>query len=239
MNKKLLFCSLALFLASAPLFALSTPSGFNAIAHPGSELVRLSWDEVKSAAGYNVYRREEGRDFARINFSPVSIASLDDQNVIQGKDYEYCVTALNGGESPISIPASAPYLTMKTSTLITHPGDKPVEIKSILTKKMVTMAVPGDIIQYKITLANNGYGKAANTLITYPIPAGTKLIPTSVDPNDFKAEISYYNAKLKQWLSKIEDETSITRIRFKILEALNPRSKGDNGYVSFMVLIGT
>lgn len=227
-----------------PILALGAPGNFKVTASPGNK-VSISWDKTAGAAGYNVYRKAGNgtSDFRRLNFSLINTLSYEDRDIVQGGNYEYQVTAVNAGgiESAPSALGSAPYMGLDTVVTINHPGDKPVEIKSVATGKIVTMAAPGDIIQYKIILSNSGYGKAANVAVTYPVPPGTHLILSSVDPNDFKASLEYYDSRRGKWIARsaVVDAKDITSVRFKILEPILPRASGSSGYVSFQVLIET
>jgi uncharacterized repeat protein (TIGR01451 family) len=94
---------------------------------------------------------------------------------------------------------------------------------------------------HKIILSNSGYGKAANVLVTYPVPPGTRLILTSLDPNSFKANLEYYDSRQGKWLARAEvgDAKNITKVRFRILDPVFPKASGSSGYVSFQVLIET
>jgi uncharacterized repeat protein (TIGR01451 family) len=247
MEKKFFgFCLFLMFILIfvTPVLALGAPGNFKVTASPGNK-VSISWDKTAGAAGYNVYRKAEGEtsDFTRLNFSLINALSYEDRDVVQGGNYEYQVTAVDTGgiESAPSALGSAPYMSLQTVVTINHPGDAPVEIKSIVTGQPVSMAAPGDIIQYKIILSNSGYGKAANVAVTYPVPPGTRLILSSVDPNHFNASLEYYDSRRAKWLtrSEVEDAKDITRVRFKILDPVLPRASGSSGYVSFQVLIET
>lgn len=235
---KILFGLLFLFVVSSPVLALSSPANFNALAYPG-EKVSLSWQSVPGAAGYNIYRKAESEgSFLKVNSFPVAGLAYDDKGVAQGKNYEYQITAVegSGAESTPSILASAPHMVLSTSAVVTHTG-KATEIKSRVTGKNVSVAVPGDIISYRIFIANNGYGKALNAVVSYPIPSGTRLIPNSVDPNGFKAVLEYFDARKGNWVSIIDNISSISKIRVKIAEPINPKATGYSGQISFKVLI--
>jgi fibronectin type 3 domain-containing protein len=140
------------FVVVTPALALGAPGNFNVVASPGDK-VSLSWDGAAGAAGYNVYRKAVGKaaDFNRLNLSPTNALSYEDRDVVRGKNYEYYVKAIDsdGIESAPSVIGSAPDMSLRTVVTVNHPGDKPVEIKSIATGQPVTMAAPGDILQYK------------------------------------------------------------------------------------------
>lgn len=55
----------------------------------------------KDASGYNVYRREENGQLARINSVPISMLSFQDTNVLPAHQYFYCISAVDtrGNES--------------------------------------------------------------------------------------------------------------------------------------------
>lgn len=241
MKLKKLVVLLAVLAVITPVFAINAPSNLNAVPYPG-EKVSLSWNNVSGAAGYNLYRKSaEEESYAKVNLSVISTPSYEDKNVAGGNDYEYYVTALDvyNAESDKSKVASAPHMFMEAEARVTHPSGNPVMVKSIATKKMVSVAVPGDIIDFIIRIGNNGYGSAMNALITYPIPDGTKLIPTSVGFSNFKANVSYFDKQLGQWVSEVVNDESISKVRFKILDPIKPLIRGYNGQLSFKVLIET
>ena len=77
----------------------------------GKNFVDLLWapNTDKDIAGYNVYRREENGEAARINSSPVTILSLQDLNVFPAHTYFYSISAVDkhGNESARSQEARA------------------------------------------------------------------------------------------------------------------------------------
>jgi len=226
-----------LFISAAQ--ALTAPSNFNAVAKPGKKVI-LSWQKVSGARGYNIYRKaEKEKEFTRLNAGLVQKTTLEDKKATQGKSYDYFVRAVDraGFESKNSNMASAPNMFMKTVASITHLAKIPVILKSIITGKAVTFAVPGDIINYRIVLGNNGYGKATNIVVTYPIPRGTVFLPASANINDFRAVVSYFDSKAGHWISEVTDEKNISKIRFKIQDPIPPKKMGTSGYLAFKVLI--
>jgi fibronectin type 3 domain-containing protein len=72
--------------------------------------VDLTWapNTEPHLAGYNVYRREEGQQPAKINDELVKTPTFRDCGVASGHKYFYSVTAvdLRGNESPRSSEAS-------------------------------------------------------------------------------------------------------------------------------------
>ena len=70
---------------------------------PGKKFVDLTWapNVKKDLATYNIYRREAGTDLVRIHTGPSAILSFQDNDVISGHTYFYCLSALgaNGNES--------------------------------------------------------------------------------------------------------------------------------------------
>jgi hypothetical protein len=64
---------------------------------PKSKFVDLIWapNTEKDVAGYNVYRREEGGQMARINSAPITMLSFQDTNVAAGRTYWYCISAVD------------------------------------------------------------------------------------------------------------------------------------------------
>jgi hypothetical protein len=70
---------------------------------PGKRFVDLLWtpNTEKDISGYNVYRREEHGQSARINSVPITTVSFQDVNVSTGHKYIYCISAVDvrGNES--------------------------------------------------------------------------------------------------------------------------------------------
>jgi uncharacterized repeat protein (TIGR01451 family) len=241
MKLKSLIIFLVVLATVVPALAITAPANFNAVPYPAEKVV-LSWGSVPGAAGYNLYRKSaEETDYIKVNTNVISSSSYEDKNVAQGKDYEYYVAALDvyNAESERSKVASAPHMFMEAEAKVSHPSGSPVIVKSVATKKMVSVAVPGDIIDFVIRIGNNGYGSAMNALVTYPIPDGTKLIPTSINSDKFKADVSYFDKQLGQWVSEVVNDESISKVRFKILDPIKPLVRGFNGELSFKVLIET
>jgi hypothetical protein len=78
---------------------------------PGKKFVDLLWtpNAEKDISGYNVYRREESGQPARINSVPITMVSFQDVNVSAGQKYLYCISAVDvrGNESAMSQEATA------------------------------------------------------------------------------------------------------------------------------------
>ena len=83
----------------------AVPNGLQAVfSGPGQPpFIDLLWAPNTEAdlAGYNVYRREEGAQPAKINSELVKSPAFRDVNVISGKTYWYSVSAVDarGNES--------------------------------------------------------------------------------------------------------------------------------------------
>ncbi|HYK51304.1 MAG TPA: hypothetical protein VEU94_16385 [Terriglobales bacterium] len=83
----------------------AVPNGLQAVfSGPGQPpFIDLLWAPNTEAdlSGYNVYRREEGAQPAKINSEPVKSPAFRDVNVISGKTYWYSVSAVDarGNES--------------------------------------------------------------------------------------------------------------------------------------------
>jgi hypothetical protein len=94
------------------IFPPTVPSGLQAVySGPGQKpFVDLIWapDTDADLAGYNVYRREEGGQPAKLNTETVKAPAYRDDNVSPGKRYFYSVSAvdLRGNESARSEEAS-------------------------------------------------------------------------------------------------------------------------------------
>jgi fibronectin type 3 domain-containing protein len=87
------------------IYPPGVPTGLQAVfsGPRQASFVDLLWapDTDADLAGYNVYRREEGTQPARINDGLVEASAYRDQNVVPGKTYWYSVSAvdLRGNES--------------------------------------------------------------------------------------------------------------------------------------------
>lgn len=87
------------------IFPPAPPVGLQAVysGNPQQNFVDLTWAPNTEAdlAGYNVYRREEGRPYTRVNSELVKTPVFRDSGVQPGKQYSYAVTAvdLRGNES--------------------------------------------------------------------------------------------------------------------------------------------
>jgi fibronectin type 3 domain-containing protein len=77
----------------------------------GGKFVDLLWapNTEKDIFGYNVYRREEGGQPARVNSAPITVLSFQDMDVSAGHNYFYCISAvdLRGNESTRSAETTA------------------------------------------------------------------------------------------------------------------------------------
>ncbi|MFH1347626.1 MAG: hypothetical protein ABIH22_02945 [Candidatus Margulisiibacteriota bacterium] len=225
---------------AAPAINLQPPEKLDAIAYPGEKVV-LAWSKVADVIGYNVYRKNGGNQPFKKIATLMRSNNLEDRDVIQGKNYEYYVTSAGmlDTESKRSNLASAPHMFIDPHTEITHIGDELLKVKSVRTGKLVSAVVPGDIITYIIKIGNNGYGKAMNALITFPVPEGTKLVPNSMNSGKFKANYSYFDKRLGKWGSQLNDVENISKVRFQILDQIDPLANGYNGQLSFKVIIET
>jgi hypothetical protein len=105
---------------SAPLevithdvFAPAAPEGLlPVVGHSsGRKFVDLIWspNTEKDLSGYNVYRREENGQPARINPVPITMVSFQDVNLPAGHKFFYCISAVDvrGNESAKSPEATA------------------------------------------------------------------------------------------------------------------------------------
>lgn len=94
------------------VFPPATPAGLQAVySGVGQQLfIDLTWapDLEPDLAGYNVYRREAGAEWTKINSEAVKTPSFRDRNVQPGHTYFYSVSAIDerGNESARSEEAS-------------------------------------------------------------------------------------------------------------------------------------
>ena len=88
------------------IYPPSPPVGLSAIY--AANAVELIWqaNSEPNLAGYNVYRREPGAAFVRLNKSVLRAPVFRDATVVPGRKYYYVVTAqdLTGNESALSSP---------------------------------------------------------------------------------------------------------------------------------------
>jgi hypothetical protein len=94
------------------VFPPAVPSSLQAVfSGPGQQpFIDLVWAPVTDVdlAGYNVYRREEGTEPAKLNGELIKTPAYRDTNVVSGKRYIYSVSAVDvrGNESAKSEEAS-------------------------------------------------------------------------------------------------------------------------------------
>jgi hypothetical protein len=87
------------------IFPPAPPVGLQAVysGNPQQNFIDLTWapNTEGDLAGYNIYRREEGRRSSRINSDLVKTPVFRDSDVQPGKQYFYSITAvdLRGNES--------------------------------------------------------------------------------------------------------------------------------------------
>lgn len=230
----------SLLLASASL-AIYPPSNLKAAANPKVQSVDVSWDTVRDAVGYNVYRKEAtDQAYQKLNSTPVSRLSYKDRRVIRGKDYQYAVRSVfaDGTESADSVSIGAPLMTIDTSASITTLRDKPLTARSKKTGRLKTFAGPGDVITYRISYANQGFSAAKNVKINYKIPDGTKIAGAPLVKKGAAALISYFDNVSKKWISQIENEENVSMVSFLIKNAIPPvSSRKVNGIINLNVTI--
>ncbi len=83
---------------SVPSVQWKPPENINTVATPDE--IRIWWDKVKipnEETRYNIYRREAGNMFIKINSKPLSDPWYDDRDVRKGVTYRYAVTAFPAG----------------------------------------------------------------------------------------------------------------------------------------------
>ncbi len=75
------------------------PENINTVATP--QEIRIWWDKVKipnEETRYNIYRREAGKMFIKINSKPLSDPWYDDRDLRKGVTYRYAVTSFPAGK---------------------------------------------------------------------------------------------------------------------------------------------
>ncbi|MFA4906278.1 MAG: hypothetical protein WC645_07220 [Candidatus Margulisiibacteriota bacterium] len=205
--------------------ALPPPPSFNAQANFDSQTVALTWGPVGNAVGFNVYRKERtDPTYQKLTASPVTSLRFVDRKPTRGRDYLYMVRSLDssGTESPDSLSAGAPLLTMSAGAKVFTTKDKPTAQRSIKTGQLVTFATTGDLITYQITYANQGFSSAKDIKIDYAIPAGTVIAGPPRVIMGAQAKISYFNRKTGSWQDRLMDEEDIGKVRFNISDSIPP-----------------
>ena len=98
----------------------AAPAGLH-VTEEGNAQVKLAWNAVGGAAGYNIYRSPlTGGGFVKVNENPLSATSYTDTGVSNARTYFYVVTALDGAgnESAYSNEVSAlPHLSIGWANL--------------------------------------------------------------------------------------------------------------------------
>ena len=90
------------------IFPPAQPSGLQAVYSGVGQkpFIDLTWAPNTDAdlAGYDIYRREQGQQWAKMNTALTDTPSYRDENVLPGQTYFYAVSAvdLRGNESPKS-----------------------------------------------------------------------------------------------------------------------------------------
>jgi xylan 1,4-beta-xylosidase len=90
--------------ATDPSSALPAPTGL--VAQPGVGHIRLSWNKVKTAAGYVIERSQDGRPTQILSHGgsdvpAVAANAFADTGVADGIEYTYRVGAVVGAEFPV------------------------------------------------------------------------------------------------------------------------------------------
>lgn len=104
--------SLSVRVVAHDVFPPATPTGLQAVfSGPGQKpFVDLIWagNSETDLAGYNVYRRENGREPTKINTELLKTSAFRDSNVFPGHEYFYSITAVDarGNASPRSVEAA-------------------------------------------------------------------------------------------------------------------------------------
>ena len=241
-KREFLLSLLLVFSLTIIVFALPAPSSLNVNFNSDKNSAAVIWNLVPGAAAYNVYRKEAADpDYHKINAQPILGTNYTDSAITRGRDYLYAVKAvdLSGIESAYSLSAGGPRMLLNTQALVTTNRDKPLSARSIKTGKVVTFAAPGDIITYRLTYANLGCSSAKNININYAIPSGTVLASAPRVKKGAVAQISYFDRLKQKWLSQIEKEENISKVRFLIPEVIPPvkSNQETNGMIDLNVVI--
>lgn len=242
LKRELILGFLFILFLSYMALALAAPSNLNVNFNPEKKFVELSWSAVSGAVGYNVYRKEAtDPDYQKISKNAVMDTHFEDASLTRGRDYLYAVKALDlsGAESLNSPGAGGPRMSLITQALVTTNRDKPVTARSIKTGKVVSFAAPGDIVTYRISYANQGCSSAKNVNINYTIPNGTMLAGAPRIKKGAAAQISYFDQSRQKWMSNIDKEENISKVRFLIPETIPPvKDSGDtSGIIDLNVVI--
>lgn len=94
------------------IYPPAQPAGLQAVFSSVGQkpFIDLTWapNTESDLAGYNVFRRSQGKPPEKLNQQLVQVSSFRDENVKPGEKYIYSVSAvdLRGNESPLSAVAS-------------------------------------------------------------------------------------------------------------------------------------
>ncbi len=143
-------------LSTADVTAPETPAGLSGTA--GNEEVLLTWtaNTELDLAGYNIYRRITGEEFAAIA-SRVTETSYSDPGLTNDTEYEYQITAIDRETSPNESAATAEVtLTPTLSAAPTAPTDLSVGGEALLPTFTFSNAEPfnsGAALTYTIQVS--------------------------------------------------------------------------------------
>ena len=155
-----------------------TPAGLAAANNLTTGRVKLSWQSVQGAEGYNVYRASsENGAWEKLNSAPVTAASYTDgRSGNAGTTYWYKVTALSGGlESEKCAAVSRVSMCQRPDGLQAQAGsDGSVRLS------WNAPAIKGSVSGYRVYLWDSAKGgfqwiggnlKAAGTAVSVTVPA--------------------------------------------------------------------
>lgn len=168
----------------------------------GSGQINLSWDQMTSATGYDIYRSTDNSTFTIISTSPVvssgSTTSYSDTGLSSGTIYYYKILSIeSGGSSALSSSVNATTLTVTSST--TNPGGLGLPINAFQAPKKPAPTTDNPQGSFQIIINNNEEKTDKREVLLSFIPGpDTKKMALSNYPDLHEAGIEPFQ-DLKLW----------------------------------------
>jgi hypothetical protein len=144
------------------------PAPTNLVATATNLLIKLKWNAVSGAASYNLKRGTTNGIYPTV-FSGLTATNYADANVTNAVAYFYVVSAVAGGESTNSLPASA----------VPLPSNQPTNIVLQTSGNQLQLAWPPDHLGWRLQMQTNSLAQGLGTnWVT--VPNSTNVIATNL-----------------------------------------------------------
>jgi polygalacturonase len=155
------------------LSAPPAPTNFTAAAT--NLLIRLNWNAVSGATGYNLKRGTTGGGPYPTAYSGLTVTNYADAAVTNAVTYYYVVTAVAGSESTNSLPVSAMPL----------PSAIPTNIVAQVSSGELQLLWPQDHQGWRLQIQTNTPGAGlGNNWVTVPNSTNVYQISIPIDPDN-------------------------------------------------------